>query len=98
MKQAVKQTLLKFLSVPEALRTEYWQDTLQKNRRSLFVICLMIFVMELFNIVRVLFWSKSGLQSVNNRIYFGFYCALIAAAALYLALDKICLLYTSRCV
>lgn len=89
MKQAVKQTLLKFLSVPEALRTEYWQDTLQKNRRSLFVICLMIFVMELFNIVRVLFWSKSGLQSVNNRIYFGFYCALIAAAALYLVLDKI---------
>lgn len=55
----MKQTMLKLLSVPEELKTEYWQDILQKNRRSLFVVCFMIVAMELFNIARVLFWSKS---------------------------------------
>lgn len=84
----MKQTMLKLLSVPEELKTEYWQDILQKNRRSLFVVCFMIVAMELFNIARVLFWSKSGLQSVNNRIYFALYCALLASALLYLLLDK----------
>ena len=47
------------------------------------------FFMELFNIARVLFWSRSGLDSVNNRIYFGLYCALLLSAALYLLLDRL---------
>ena len=46
----------------------------------------MIIGMELFNIARVLFWSKSGLGTLNNRIYFGLYCLLLVVSVLYLLL------------
>ncbi|MDO4314762.1 MAG: GGDEF domain-containing protein [Oscillospiraceae bacterium] len=78
---------LELLTIPPAIRLEFWQDTLQKNRISLLVISVMIFGMELFNIARVLFWSASGLRSANNRIYFTMYCALLLGAALYLLLQ-----------
>ena len=78
--------LLRFLRIPLDIREEFWLDTLQKNRLSLLVICTMIFGMEVYNIVRVLFWSPSGLGTLNNRIYFGMYCALILCAGAYLLL------------
>src|SRR5699024_9130206 len=46
-------------------------------------ICVIIFVVELFNIARVLFWSVSGLQTLNNRIYFVMYCLLLLVPVLY---------------
>lgn len=78
-----------FLTIPAEIRLEFWQDSLQKNRLSLLMISTMIFGMELFNIVRVLFFSASGLRSVNNRIYFGMYCLLIMGAALALLLQHL---------
>ena len=48
----------------------------------------MIFGMELYNIVRVVFWSPSGLATGNNRIYFGMYCTLLLAAVAYLLLCR----------
>ena len=75
-----------FFRIPTEIRAEFWQDTLQKNQLSLLVICLMILGMELFNMARVLFWSDSGLGTLNNRIYFSMYCALCLAAVLYLLL------------
>ena len=36
----MRQTVVDFLSVPKDLRQEYWQDTVQKNRLSLFIICI----------------------------------------------------------
>lgn len=78
--------LLRFLRIPSEIREEFWLDTLQKNRLSLLVICTMIFGMEVYNIVRVLVWSPSGLGTLNNRIYFGMYCALILCAGAYLLL------------
>ena len=82
----LKDHLRNFFVIPHTLRSEFWQDTLKQNRLSLLVICLMIFGMELFNMARVLFWSASGLDSRNNRIYFFMYCALCGSAALYLLL------------
>ena len=82
----LKDHLRNFFVIPHTLRSEFWQDTLKQNRLSLLVICLMIFGMELFNMARVLFWSASGLDSHNNRIYFFMYCALFGSAALYLLL------------
>lgn len=78
--------LAAFFQVPQELRTTVWEDAVQKNRVSLWVICGMIFGMELYNMARVLFWSASGLGTWNNRIYFGMYCALFLSAALYLCL------------
>ena len=60
----MKQSILKFLSAPPEIRSELRQDAFLKNRRSLFLICIMIFFMELFNIARVLvpIWSGFGQQ------------------------------------
>ena len=75
-----------FLRIPPEILPAFRQDTLQKNRLSLLVIAAMIFGMEVYNIVRVLVWSPSGLGTLNNRIYFGMYCALILCAGAYLLL------------
>ena len=72
--------------MPPQVQSEFQQDALRKNRLSLLVICIMIIGMELFNIARVLFWSKSGLGTLNNRIYFGLYCLLLVVSVLYLLL------------
>ena len=78
-----------FFCIPPELRPAFWEHAVQRNRLSLLVICIMIFGMELFNMARVLFWSSSGLGTVNNRIYFTMYCALFLAAALYLVLQRL---------
>ena len=73
-----------FLRVPPEILSDFRQDSFQKNRLSLLVICVMIFGMEPYNIFRVLFMSRSGLGTLNNRIYFGMYCALLLAAVAYM--------------
>ena len=85
----MKEKFRDFLRIPPEIRPDFWQDALQKNRLSLLVICVMIFGMELFNMYRVLFLSSAGLGTLNNRIYFGMYCALFLAAGAYLAAQKL---------
>ena len=75
-----------FFTIPSEIMPEFWRTALSRNRVSLLVICVMIFGMELFNMARVLFWSNSGLGTLNNRIYFGFYLSLFLAAAICLIL------------
>ncbi len=82
----MKERVLAFFQLPDLLRPAFRADSLQKNRLSLLVICLMIFGMELFNMARVLFWSSSGLATLNNRIYFSLYLTLFLFAAAYLLL------------
>lgn len=85
----MKETIVRFLRIPEELRESYWQDTVQRNRISLLVINIMIIGMELFNMLRVLFWSRSGLGTLNNRIYFTLYCTLWLAAVLSIVLQRL---------
>ena len=66
-----------FFIIPSAIQSEFQQDSLQKNKLSLWLISIMIFGMELFNLARVLFFSQSGLGTLNNRIYFSMYCVLL---------------------
>lgn len=74
-----------FFVIPPEVRPEFRQAALQRNRLSMLIICIMILGMELFNMGRVLF-ASSGLETLNNRIYFGFYSSLFVMAALYLPL------------
>lgn len=85
----MRKTLLNGLRIPADIREEYWQASLRKNNVSLLVICVIIFGVELYNIARVLFWSPSGLNTRNNRIYFGMYCVLLALAAVWMLLRRI---------
>ena len=44
---------------------------------------------ELFNIIRVIFYSPSGLTTPNNWTYFAFYASLFLAAAVFLCADAL---------
>ena len=87
--RSLRKKIRGFFAIPEEIRADFWQETLRKNSLSLWVICIIIFVTETYNVLRVLLWSRSGLGTLNNRIYFGMYCALLAAAALYLLLQRL---------
>lgn len=76
------------LQIPGYIRQEFMQEAVRKNNFSLWIICVIIFASELFNIARVLFWSKSGLTTQNNRIYFYMYCILILLAVVWLVLRR----------
>lgn len=78
-----------FLVLPSEIREDFWRESLRKNSLSLQVICVIIFGVELYNICRVLFWSRSGLGTLNNRIYFSMYCTLMAVAVLCLVLERL---------
>ncbi len=73
--------MIRFLSIPAQVRTEFQNDSLKKNDFSLIIICIIITVSEIYNIFRVLFLSVSGLGTLNNRIYFGMYCFLLFISA-----------------
>ena len=76
-------------TLPEELREEFLQDSVRKNRVTMVVLCGMMAAVELFNGCRVLFFSPSGLSSVNNRIYLGLYSALLVLALVVLALHRV---------
>ena len=76
------------LKVPDYIRQEFLQESVRKNNFSLKIICGIIFATELFNIARVLFWSRSGLTTRNNQIYFSMYCILILFGVLWLVVRR----------
>ena len=70
----MKSKLFAFLRIPASIRSDFLNDSVRKNDISLLVICLVVAASELYNIARVLLWSKSKLGTLNNRIYSGMYC------------------------
>ena len=44
---------------------------------------------ELFNLIRVTFYSPSGLTTPNNWTYFGFYLTFLTGAAAFLVIDRL---------
>lgn len=72
----------------EYVRQEFLQESVRKNNFSLRIICIIIFAVEFYNLLRVLLWSQSGLGTRNNQIYFCMYCILILLAVLWLALRR----------
>lgn len=77
------------LRIPRYIRQEFLRESVHKNDVSMRIVCAIIFAAEAFNIVRVLFWSSSGLRTQNNRIYFSMYCILIFLAVLWLVLHRL---------
>ncbi|MCC2257481.1 GGDEF domain-containing protein [Intestinimonas aquisgranensis] len=75
--------------IPSYVRQEFLQESVRKNDFSLRIICVIIFAAEFYNLLRVVFWSLSGLGTRNNQIYFSMYCILLLLAALWLALRRL---------
>lgn len=82
----LKNQFLFSLQIPDYIRQEFLHESVRKNNFSLRIICVIIFGVEIFNLVRVVFLSQSGLRTRNNRIYFSMYCILILLAVLWLVL------------
>lgn len=80
--------LLPFWKIPDYISQEFIQESVRKNYFSFRIICAIIFAAESYNILRVLFWSRSGLGTQNNRIYFSMYCILFLIAVLWLVLKR----------
>ncbi len=77
-----------FRSVPEEIKEDYRREVIRSNGAVLSVLSVLAICAELFNIARVLFFSKSGLGTQNNRIYFTFYLVLLTASVLFLIIKR----------
>lgn len=78
-----------FFMVPPDIKEAYDESCLRRNKTTFFVVSLIIYVVEAFNIIRVLFMSPSGLTTLNNWIYFYLYCSLVALATAYLVFQHL---------
>lgn len=78
----------RLLTVPQDVQDAFWKVCVKKNNFSLGIICAIVFPAELFNVARVLFFTNSKLSTLNNRIYFGMYVALMLIAVVYLVLRR----------
>lgn len=74
--------------IPAEMEQDFVKEAVRVNRAVMTVLSIFVIAVESFNMMRVLVLSSSGLQTVNNRIYFGFYLVLFLAACLYLATDR----------
>lgn len=66
----------------------FLRTAINSNRKLVCAVSVFSIVIELFNIIRVLFLSSMGLRTLNNRIYFSFYLALLLVSAVLLMVDR----------
>ena len=78
-----------FLTIPRNIEQEFYSSSLRKNKTSLAIVSVIIYITEIFNIFRVLFMSRSGLSSFNNRLYFYMYLMLMVITSVYLTLQHL---------
>ena len=87
--ECMKERMKDFFWIPDNIDSLFWQQAVHKNRLSIRVVCVLILIFQLYNMSRVLFFSRSALSTLNNRIYFGLYLFLFCASILYLILDHL---------
>lgn len=59
--------------IPARLEQDFLEEAVRVNGVVMTAVSFFAVAVEFFNIMRVLFLSRSGLQTLNNRIYFSFY-------------------------
>ncbi len=68
---------------------QYIQESVKRNFYSFKILVLFILVSQIYNISRVLFYSQSGLGTLNNRIYFCFYVSMLVSCLVGVVLEHI---------
>ncbi len=76
--------LIAAMKIPDGIKKDYWKQTVRANHKILVLLATLTTIAQLFNIYRIFFVSESKLGTLNNRIYFFFYCAMLAACISYL--------------
>ena len=80
--------LIVAMKVPDSVEKDYWKQTVRTNRKILVLLASVTTLAQLFNIYRIFFVSESKLGTLNNCIYFFFYCSMLAACISYLVIDR----------
>ncbi|WP_455391057.1 diguanylate cyclase domain-containing protein [Frisingicoccus sp.] len=76
---------LKFLhSIPEDIKDKFQKQSEKNSWKIMTILSILTLFMQALNMCHVLFLSSKKLGTLNNRIYFGFYCFLFCACALFL--------------
>ena len=68
-------------------KADFIEKSVSVNRLLLRICAIFSLFIEFSSIIRVLFFSASGLATLNNRIYFGFYLFYFICCAVFLILD-----------
>ena len=68
--------------VDREIQNDFDQEVARSNMRVAGWALPIVFLMELFNIVFVLFFTRRGLESPGNRLYFGLYVSLAVVTLL----------------
>ena len=71
------------------IRPAFVEQAVRSNWALIKAISVFAVGVELFNIIRVIFYSPSGLTTPNNWTYFAFYASLFLAAAVFLCADAL---------
>ena len=69
--------------VDREIQNDFDQEEARSNMRVAGWALPIVFLMELFNIVFVLFFTRRGLESPGNRLYFGLYVSLAVVTLLF---------------
>ncbi len=76
---------LKFLHpIPEDIKDKFQKQSEKNSWKIMTILSILTLFMQALNMCHVLFLSSKKLGTLNNRIYFSFYCFLFCACALFL--------------
>ncbi len=81
---------MKGYRVSEKNKEAFCKEAARTNRMLGAAAALFCIAVECFNVFRVLFFSNSGLETLNNRIYFSFYLILLIFSAAFFLIDWKC--------
>ncbi len=75
-------------TLPPSQQERFDQEIARRNLRAVYLVLPLILLFEAFNLVRVLFFTRLGLASSGNRLYFCMYISLfiVTLAALIASL------------
>ena len=75
--------------IPARLEQDFLEEAVRVNGVVMTAVSFFAVAAEFFNMMRVVFLSRSGLQTLNNRIYFSFYLFLFMVCLGYLLADRL---------
>lgn len=79
--------MMKFHIKKDLSETDFNVRSISINQKILRAVSFFAVIVELINMIRVLFLSNSGLGTLNNRIYFSFYLVYFIVSAAFLLID-----------
>lgn len=82
----LKQLLIEYIKVPDIVKNEFLEYSNEVNRSTTIILCIAMLIIEMSNMIRVLFFTTSKLSTTNNQIYFTMYLTLYISSIIILIL------------